>query len=84
PSNLIHRIQTPSLVQLKDGELALIVEVKREQILLARPQYGLETFKTSELLDLSPTGSAFPILVLRATERTPKKDFGLKWFLPAI
>ncbi len=84
PSNLIHRVQTPSLIQLKDGELAVIIEVKREKILLARPQLGLETYKTSELIELSPTETTFPTLVLRATERTPKKDFGLKWFLPAI
>ena len=80
PSNLIHRVQTPSLIQLKEGELALIIEAKRDKILLARPQYGLETYKSSELIDLSPTGTTFPTLVLRATERTPKKTLGLNGF----
>ncbi|WP_269615935.1 peptidase domain-containing ABC transporter [Prochlorococcus marinus] len=84
PFGLLERIQTPSLLELKNNELAVLLDIKNDDILIARPHIGLETYKLSELIELTTDQIKVPVLILRTTERTPKKRFGLKWFLPAI
>lgn len=84
PVNLIYRVETPALIQLENNELAVLLEVKKEKIVIARPQYELKTYTKNELLGLCSNQKKLPILILRTTSKTPRRKFGLKWFLPAI
>ena len=84
PANLLHRVETPALIKFENNELAVILEIKKENLLISRPKVELKTYKKSQLLEFCPNDKKFPILILQTTERTPKRKFGLKWFLPAI
>tara|TARA_Y100001968_G_C19439670_1_gene761801 strand:- start:108 stop:3113 length:3006 start_codon:yes stop_codon:yes gene_type:complete len=84
PIALIERVQTPALLQLKTNELAVLLEIRDGNLLIARPSLGLKTYKINDLESIHSDQEKLPILILRTTERTPRKKFGLKWFLPAI
>ena len=84
PLNLLERVDTPALIQLKDKELAVLVEIKEEKMLIARPQLEMQTLQKTQLSELTKDEDKLPILFLKTTDRTPKRKFGLKWFLPAI
>ena len=84
PTNLLYRVETPALIQLKDNELSVLLEVNKDKILVARPQLEIQNLQKSDISELSPIEGKIPILVLKTTDRTPRRKFGLKWFLPAI
>ena len=84
PINLLSRVETPALIQLNDNELSVLLEIRRDKIIIARPQFEIQNLPKNELSDLTPIEGKLPILVLKSTDRTPKRKFGLKWFLPAI
>ena len=84
PINLLHRVETPAFVQLKNNELAVLLEKNKERILIARPKFEMQNLHKDELLELTPIKDKIPLLILKTTQRTPKRKFGLKWFLPAI
>jgi len=84
PINLLSRVETPALIQLNDNELSVLLEIKKDKIIIARPQLEIQNLPKNELSDLTPIEGKLPILVLKSTDRTPKRKFGLKWFLPAI
>ncbi len=84
PINLLSRVETPALIQLNDNELSVLLEIKKDKIIIARPQLEIQNLLKNELLELTPIEGKLPILILKSTDRTPKRKFGLKWFLPAI
>ena len=81
---MLYRVETPALIQLKDNELSVLLEVNKDKILVARPQLEIQNLQKHEVSELSPVEGKLPILVLKTTDRTPRRKFGLKWFLPAI
>ena len=84
PINLLHRVETPAVVQLKDNELAVILDINKKNILISRPLFNLKSHTKDDVKKLISSGEILPILVLKSSDRTPKRKFGLKWFLPAI
>ena len=54
------------------------------ELLLSRPRSTIEALSPEDLAPLANVEGTLPVLVLRTTDRTPKKKFGLAWFLPAI
>ena len=84
PVSLIGRLQTPALVNLADGELTVALATRPAELLLARPRSAIEALTPEQLAPLANAEGALPVLVLRTTDRTPQKKFGLGWFLPAI
>lgn len=84
PIPLIGRLQTPALVHLADGELTVALATRPAELLLARPRSAIEALTPEQLAPLANTEGALPVLLLRTTDRTPQKKFGLAWFLPAI
>ncbi|MEB3355096.1 MAG: hypothetical protein VKM34_12835, partial [Cyanobacteriota bacterium] len=84
PIPLIGRLQTPALVHLADGELAVALATRPGELLLARPRSAIEALTPAQLGPLASEEGTLPVLLLRTTERTPQKTFGLAWFLPSI
>ncbi len=84
PINLLHRVETPAVLQLKDNELAVILDINKKNVLISRPRFDLKPYTQDDLKKLISSEEKLPILVLKSTDRTPKRKFGLKWFLPAI
>tara|TARA_B100001989_G_scaffold81044_1_gene56010 strand:- start:950 stop:3895 length:2946 start_codon:yes stop_codon:yes gene_type:complete len=84
PVGMISRIQTPCLIQLGENELSVILEIKADNLAIARPRDGFQSYKIIEFVKQFSDQEILPVLILRATNRTPSKRFGLRWFLPAI
>ena len=78
PVAMISRVQTPCLVQLGEDELAVILEIKNSNITVARPRKDLETFKLTEFVNDFASQENIPVLILKTTNKTPKKRFGLE------
>ena len=81
---MISRIQTPCLVQLGENELSVILEIKGDNIAIARPRDSFKSYKIIDFVRDFTDQEVLPVLILRATNKTPTKRFGLSWFLPAI
>tara|TARA_B100001989_G_scaffold103555_1_gene72452 strand:+ start:2579 stop:5524 length:2946 start_codon:yes stop_codon:yes gene_type:complete len=84
PTAMISRIQTPCLVQLGENELSVILEIKGDNIAIARPRDSFKSYKIVDFVRDFSDQEVLPVLILRATNKTPTKRFGLSWFLPAI
>jgi ATP-binding cassette subfamily B protein len=84
PVALIGRLQTPALVHLSDAELTVAFEATADGLLLGRPRSDLDLLDSEALSALAAEDGTLPVLLLRTTDRTPQKKFGLAWFLPAI
>ncbi len=84
PVALIGRLQTPALVHLGDGELSVAFDASPNALLLGRPRSSLQPVDTLALKALANEEGNLPILLLRVTDQTPLRRFGVSWFLPAI
>ncbi len=84
PVGMISRIQTPCLVQLGEDELSVILEIKGDNIAIARPRDSFKSYKIIDFVRDFSDQEVLAVLILRATNKTPTKRFGLGWFLPAI
>ena len=84
PIPLLGRLQTPSLVHLADGELCIAFATHSGGLVLGRPRSQLEWLDGEALTALAAEDGNLPVLLLQLTERTPTKNFGLGWFVPAI
>jgi len=84
PLQLFSRLETPALVQLAPNELSVVFAANPSGLVLGRPRSRIECLSAEQLEPLADEAGNLPVLLLRVTERTPQKRFGLAWFLPAI
>ena len=84
PIPLIARLETPALVQLAPSELSVAFAVQTGGLLLGRPRRQIECLSPEQLTPFVAEDGNLPVLLLRTTERTAQKRFGLAWFLPSI
>lgn len=84
PIHLFPRINTPSLLLLKDEELVVLLAIKSDKFLVSRPLYGISTISQKDISLLSPQPDILPVLTLAKTHRTPQKRFTFKWFFPVL
>ena len=84
PVEIIGRIETPCLVSFNDRELCVGLASKPGQLLVSRPTKGIQALDESTLSNLSSSKDSITVLVLRKTNRTPRNNFGFKWFIPSI
>ena len=84
PLPLIGRLETPALVQLAPHELCVAFAASPGGLVLGRPRSQIEELSAEQLAPFAAEDGNLPVLLLRVTERTPQKRFGLAWFLPAI
>jgi ATP-binding cassette, subfamily B, bacterial HlyB/CyaB len=84
PISAISRIQTPAIVAWRDS-FAVIYEVNSFNVAISVPEQGLLQRRPVELeADLVVEESAVSVLLIQSTRDTPKKKFGLNWFLPSL
>jgi subfamily B ATP-binding cassette protein HlyB/CyaB len=84
PIPLISRLDTPALVELAPSELSVAFASHESGLVLGRPRSQIQCLSPEQLLPFAGEDGNLPVLLLRVTERTPQKRFGLAWFLPAI
>ena len=84
PLGMVSRIQTPCLIQLGRNELSVVLKINKDSILIARPREGLKKYSLIEFVKNFTSQEILPVLILSTTNKTPKKKFGLRWFIPSI
>ena len=77
PVDLIGRVETPCLIEINNSELCVGLASKPGALLLSRPSVGLQTINDNELSQLIKKAATLPVLVLRKTSRTHKKNLTL-------
>ncbi|PSM47176.1 type I secretion system permease/ATPase [Chroococcidiopsis sp. CCALA 051] len=78
---VISRIPTPALVKWQDS-FAMLYFASEKELVLAIPETGIRHMKPAAFIEA--WGESGQVLLLQATAHTPKKRFGLSWFLPSL
>ncbi|MDX2216138.1 MAG: peptidase domain-containing ABC transporter [Oculatellaceae cyanobacterium bins.114] len=81
PANAIGRLEAPALLKWQDT-VVLLYEVSERELVVAVPDMGIVRRKPAEFVET--WGEQGEVLLLKPTQQTPQKRFGLEWFLPSI
>ncbi len=81
PAIAISQLPTPVLLPYLDT-YAILYNSSEKELILAIPEQGIVRKKTKDFIEA--WGEEGQALLLQSTPETPKKRFGLSWFLPAI
>jgi HlyB family type I secretion system ABC transporter len=77
----ISQMQVPALVRWKDS-CAVLYQVNSKELVIAVPETGIQRLRPAEFIE--SWGKEGEVLLLQATQYTPKQRFGLNWFLPSV
>ncbi|MBD2616605.1 peptidase domain-containing ABC transporter, partial [Nostoc punctiforme FACHB-252] len=81
PAVTISQLPTPVLLPWL-STFAILYKASEKELILAIPEQGIIHKKPADFVET--WGESGQVLLLQATPETPKKRFGLSWFLPAI
>lgn len=81
PAVAISRLETPVMLQWQN-RFAVLYKATEKELVLAVPGKGIQRYKTPEFV--ANWGQEGEILLLQQTQQTPRKRFGLSWFLPFV
>ncbi|RCJ29609.1 peptidase C39 [Nostoc minutum NIES-26] len=81
PAVAISKLPTPALIPWQDS-FALLYKATAKELIIAIPEQGIVHKKPADFMET--WGEEGQVLLLEPTKETPKKRFGLLWFLPAI
>ncbi|MBD2460993.1 peptidase domain-containing ABC transporter [Oscillatoria sp. FACHB-1407] len=81
PGSAIGRLEAPVLLKWQDT-VVLLYEVSERELVIAVPDMGIIRRKPAEFAET--WGEQGEVLLLKPTQQTPQKRFGLEWFLPVI
>jgi HlyB family type I secretion system ABC transporter len=81
PAVAISKLPTPILLPWLDS-FAIIYFATEQELVFAIPEQGITRKKPADFVEA--WGEEGQVLLLQPTKETPKKRFGLSWFLPAI
>lgn len=81
PAIAVSRLQTPALITWQDT-FAVLYHASAQEIVLAVPEIGLVRKKPANFVEA--WGEEGEVLLLRTSKYTPKKRFGLSWFVPSL
>lgn len=79
----IPRLQLPALVMGGSGPVVIWASDMAGQVLISDPASGQGPLAISALEGRDEEGN-LPVLCIERSHKTPKKRFGLAWFLPAL
>jgi len=79
----IPRLQLPALVMGANGPVVIWASDMAGQVLISDPSSGQGPVAISALEGRDEEGK-LPVLCIERSQKTPKKRFGLAWFLPAL
>ena len=81
PATAIDRVQTPILIGWQDS-FAILYKATAKELVIAIPEQGIRRMKPESFADLWEEEGE--ILLLQPTKETPKRKFGLHWFIPSV
>jgi HlyB family type I secretion system ABC transporter len=81
PNYAISKLPTPILLPWSDS-FAIVYKANHKELIIAIPSRGIVHKKTADFIET--WGESGQVLLLQSTPETPKKRFGLSWFIPAI
>jgi ATP-binding cassette subfamily B protein len=81
PAIAITRLQTPVMLQWQN-RCTILYKATASEVVLAVPGKGIERHKTKAFMNT--WGEQGEVLLLQPTKETPRKRFGLSWFLPFV
>lgn len=81
PSEAIAKLPTPVMLPWQDS-FAILYKASSKELILAIPEQGVRHINPTTFTET--WGEEGQVLLLQQTSETPKKRFGLGWFLPAI
>lgn len=79
----IQRLQLPALAMGENGPVVLWASDMAGQLLVSDPTSGQGSIAISSLAGRDDEGN-LSVLCIERSQKTPKKRFGLAWFLPAL
>lgn len=77
----VTKLQPPVMIRWQDT-FAIIYEVSEQRLILGVPESGIIQQKPT--LFKENWGDEGQVLLLKATKDTPKKRFGISWFIPSL
>jgi ATP-binding cassette subfamily B protein len=81
PATALGRLTAPALLKWQDTTV-LLYEVSTRELVVAVPHQGIVRRKPEEFAET--WGEQGEVLLLKPTTQTPRKRFGMDWFLPSI
>ncbi|NEP02438.1 MAG: type I secretion system permease/ATPase [Symploca sp. SIO2E9] len=81
PAKAVSRLPTPAMLSWHEG-FAIVYEASERELVLAVPETGIVRIKPASFQD--NWGEEGQVLLLKLTKDTPKKKFGLNWFIPSL
>jgi ATP-binding cassette subfamily B protein len=81
PSTALGRLTAPAMMKWQDTTV-LLYEVSTREMVIAVPNQGIIRRKPEDVAET--WGEQGEVLLLKPTNQTPRKRFGLDWFLPSI
>lgn len=81
PVDKIHRLPTPAIIPWNEG-LAVLFEANQRERVLGLPEIGVVSRSTADFEAVF--GESNEALLLETTAETPRKRFGLSWFIPSL
>ena len=79
----VGRLQLPAIALSQSGPIVIWASDQVGQVLVSHPQLGQGPVPIQELEGRNEEG-ALQVLCIERAQQTPKKRFGLSWFLPAL
>ncbi|MGK7889819.1 MAG: type I secretion system permease/ATPase [Leptolyngbyaceae cyanobacterium] len=88
PVSALGRLEVPALIRWNDS-IVILYDVNEQNVIVGSPEMGVFQRPTEEFArtwgEPQEDGSLrSQILLVKRTENTPQKRFGLSWFLPSL
>ncbi|MGK7924783.1 MAG: peptidase domain-containing ABC transporter [Spirulina sp.] len=81
PATTITRLEAPVLVRWQES-WAILYEISDRQLVIGSPEIGILRRQPADFIE---SWEKFgQVLLVRPTKETPKKRFGISWFIPAL
>ncbi|MFM7427704.1 MAG: peptidase domain-containing ABC transporter [Elainella sp.] len=81
PASAMGRLEAPAMVRWQDS-FVLLYSISEREMVIAVPELGIVRRKPADFVET--WGERGEVLLLKQTNQTPQKRFGLSWFLPAV
>jgi ATP-binding cassette subfamily B protein len=81
PAVALSRLPTPAMLKWQDS-FALLYFASEKELVVAIPETGIRRLKPASVIEA--WGESGQVLLLQPTADTPKRRFGLSWFLPSL
>ncbi|MBW4510762.1 MAG: peptidase domain-containing ABC transporter [Scytonematopsis contorta HA4267-MV1] len=75
------KLQVPAIIRWQDS-FAILYEINGKKLVLGVPSVGILQQKPAHFIE--NWGDQGQVLLLKANKYTPKKRFGLSWFIPSL